>query len=76
MKRTLKMAAIALAVLLVAAAMALGWYLKSKQVQRSGVTMLRQLSAPVSVAYDERGVPHIHAGNEADLYRALGYVHA
>lgn len=76
MKRTLKMAAIALAMLLVVAAMALGWYLKSKQVQRSGVTMLRQLSAPVSVAYDERGVPHIRAGNEADLYRALGYVHA
>lgn len=26
--------------------------------------------------YDERGVPHIRAENETDLYRALGYVHA
>ena len=26
--------------------------------------------------YDDRGVPHIRAENETDLYRALGYVHA
>ncbi len=26
--------------------------------------------------YDDRGVPHIRADNETDLYRALGYVHA
>ncbi|MDV3444047.1 penicillin acylase family protein, partial [Pseudomonas otitidis] len=24
----------------------------------------------------ERGVPHIRAENEADMYRALGFVHA
>jgi penicillin amidase len=30
----------------------------------------------VTVRYDERGVPHIRAENETDLYRALGYVHA
>ena len=30
----------------------------------------------MSVRYDERGVPHIQAQNETDLYRALGYVHA
>ncbi len=31
------------------------------------------LSAPVQVAYDDRGVPHIFASNELDALRALGY---
>jgi len=52
------------------------WYVATKKPQRSGEVNLTQLSAPVSVRYDERGVPHIQAANEADLYRALGYVHA
>ena len=30
----------------------------------------------MSVRYDERGVPHIRAESETDMYRALGYVHA
>ncbi|MFO6383947.1 penicillin acylase family protein, partial [Pseudomonas aeruginosa] len=34
------------------------------------------LQAPVDVRYDERGVPHLYAQNQTDLYRALGYVHA
>ena len=32
------------------------------------------LSAPVDVRYDRRGVPHIFAGTEADAMRALGWV--
>lgn len=52
------------------------WYVSSKKPQRSGELKLSQLKAPVSVRYDERGVPHIKASSEADLYRALGYVHA
>ena len=52
------------------------WHVHTKQPQRSGNVTLRQLKAPVSVAYDERGVPHIKAENEMDMYRALGYVHA
>lgn len=65
---------------LLAALMAAGgagaWYVHTKQPVRSGVVGLNQLQAPVRVAYDERGVPHIRAENEADMYRALGYVHA
>ena len=38
--------------------------------------MLAALQAPVTVDYDERGVPHIRAESEADMYRALGFVHA
>ena len=52
------------------------WYVHSKQPLRSGSLHLHHLQAPVKVAYDERGVPHIRAENETDLYRALGYVHA
>src|SRR3989338_1471589 len=72
MKRSLTLLA------LVVAALAGGatWYLHGKQPQRDGELPLAGLQAPVSVRYDERGVPHIQARNEADLYRALGYVHA
>lgn len=52
------------------------WYVRSKQPIRTGEMALAHLQAPVAVRYDERGVPHIKAENEADLYRALGYVHA
>jgi penicillin amidase len=52
------------------------WYFSTKQPQRSGELSLSRLTAPVSVRYDEYGIPHILASNEPDLYRALGYVHA
>ena len=52
------------------------WYLQGKQVVRQGTIDLRGLQQEVSVRYDERGVPHINAQNETDMYRALGYVHA
>ena len=76
MKRALKILALLLAALLLLGGAGSAWYLHSKQPQRSGTLGLAQLQAPVSVRYDERGVPHIRAENEADLYRALGYVHA
>lgn len=76
MKRSLKIFALFLAILLVAAGSAAAWYIHTKQPQRSGTLTLTQLTAPVSVRYDERGVPHIRAENEVDMYRALGYVHA
>ena len=59
-----------------AAAGGLTWYLHDKQPQRDGELVLGALQAPVTVDYDERGVPHIRAENEADMYRALGFVHA
>jgi len=76
MKRLLKRSALALVALLVIVLFALGWYLHTKKVQRDGSASLAGLVAQVQVTYDERGVPHIQAQNEADLYRALGYLHA
>ncbi len=37
---------------------------------------LAGLGDSVVVRYDDRGVPHIFATTEADVYRALGWVHA
>ncbi|SHL37349.1 penicillin acylase family protein [Phytopseudomonas punonensis] len=72
MKRIL----ITLAVVLLTAAGGGAWYLHSKQPARQGELALQHLSEPVLVRYDERGVPHIEAQNEADMYRALGFVQA
>lgn len=72
MKRSLT----ALALVIAAAAGGLTWHLHDKQPQRDGELVLGALQAPVTIDYDERGVPHIRAENEADMYRALGFVHA
>jgi penicillin amidase len=72
MKRSLTV----LAVLIAAAAAGGAWYIHGKQPQRSGELALARLAAPVSVRYDDRGVPHIQAQNQQDMYRALGYVQA
>lgn len=72
MKRTL----IAFLSLIVTTIIVAGGYLYSKQPTRQGTMQVQGLQGSVTVRYDERGVPHIRAENEADLYRALGYVHA
>jgi penicillin amidase len=72
MKRSLIILAFIIALVMAAGA----WYVHGKQPLRDGAVALAHLQAPVSVRYDERGVPHIRAENEADLYRTLGYVQA
>lgn len=72
MKRSLTVLAILIAALMAGA----GWYVYSKQPTRQGTETLANLQGTVTVRYDDRGVPHIRAENETDLYRALGYVHA
>ena len=41
-----------------------------------GELKVKGLSSDVTVYRDERGMPHIYAGNEHDLYFAVGYVMA
>ncbi|MDD0973558.1 penicillin acylase family protein [Pseudomonas fontis] len=72
MKRSLTLLAVAIAALVGGGY----WYVQGKQPQRDGEVLLAKLKAPVSVRYDQRGVPHLQAQNELDLYRALGYVQA
>lgn len=80
MNRVLKMIGLSLAALLVLSLLgalgAAGWHLYQKLPVRDGTLEFHGLKASVRVAYDERGVPHIRAKNEMDMYRALGYVHA
>ncbi len=76
MHKAIKWLAASVAVVALAAGGAASWYIHTKQPVRSGTVKLAQMVAPVAVDYDERGVPHIAAQNEADMYRALGFVHA
>ncbi len=57
-------------------ALALWVNVRTRLPQRDGASPLPGLHAEVSVRYDRWGVPHLRATHEADLYRALGYVHA
>ncbi len=79
MKRVLKILFVLFIVLLTALAIAIAagvWHARGKLPQRSGTLTLSQLKEPVLVNWDERGVPHLQAQNETDLYRALGFLHA
>jgi len=76
MRSALKITLALLTSVLLLVALGAFWYFMSRQPQRDGELALDKLQAPVSVRYDERGVPHLKASHEADLYRALGFVHA
>ena len=41
-----------------------------------GELVLKGLDEEVNVFFDERGMPHIYAGTEKDLYFAVGYLSA
>ncbi len=74
-RRFWRLAILFLAMLLLTA-IGVAWWVHSKQPQRSGTVAIAGLRDTVNIRYDERGVPHISARNEPDMYRALGYVQA
>ncbi len=51
-------------------------WLKSSLPKLDGALALAGLAGPVEIVRDANGVPHIFAGQAADAYLALGYVHA
>lgn len=51
------------------------WAVRGSLAQLDGEVSIPSLSAPVSVERDSLGVVTIHAANEIDATRALGYVH-
>ena len=73
--RALRVLAVLMAVLLLAAAAAV-LYVRSAAPQLSGTLTLGGLEAPVDVWRDSLGVPHIRAQSERDLLFAQGCVHA
>ena len=65
-----------LLLLIMALASLIGWWLvRGSLAQLDGQLELAGLSSPVQIERDALGVVSIHAGNEADAARALGYVH-
>src|SRR5688572_30676545 len=46
----------------------------ARELPSDAEARIPNLSAPVDVRYDRRGVPHIFAATEADAIRALGFV--
>jgi penicillin amidase len=78
-RRVLRRLAYALAGLAVLVALALlgaRWYIGRAAPDYGRGASLAGLGAPVEVWRDSLGVPHLWAAGEADLYRAMGYVHA
>ncbi len=51
-------------------------FVQSLKPDYDGEKNLPGLEKDVNVYYDTYGIPHIYAENEADAFRALGYVHA
>ncbi len=49
---------------------------KARFPQTTGSLKHKDLIAPVDIFRDKRGVPHIYAKNNSDLFFAQGYVHA
>jgi penicillin amidase len=76
MLRKLAYALAGLLVLAVAALFAGRWYVGRAEPNPARGAALAGLSADVEVWRDSLGVPHLWAKNEADLFRAMGYVHA
>jgi penicillin amidase len=76
MVRWLKRGAIALLIGIVIAFATGWWLLRGSLATLDGTVALPGLSAPVEVERDALGVVTIHAANETDAMRALGYVHA
>ena len=49
---------------------------RSSLPSKKGTVQLPGLESPVKVTWDRWGVPHIKAGNEQDLFMAVGYIQA
>jgi penicillin amidase len=76
MLKKLLLGLLGLIVLLVLVLLGGRWWLGRSQVDPSRGAALAGLGAPVEVWRDSLGVPHLWARDEADLFRAMGYVHA
>jgi len=74
--RLLKNIAIAALILIAACAIYGYWYYNSLKPTYEGTLTLQGLEEEVEVYYDDYGIPHIYAQNEADAQFAVGYAHA
>ena len=52
------------------------WYVNNTKPTYEGEIAITGLRNPVTVKYDQYGIPHIYADNQSDAYFALGYLQA
>lgn len=76
LKVSLAVIAVIIVAILLAGAIIVPSLRKSGLPELSGEKNITGLSADVKVIRDERGVPHIYASNEHDLYFMTGYITA
>lgn len=65
-----------LAVVLVIVLLAGFFFVQHLKPSYGGLREMPGITDSVTVYFDTYGIPHIYAENEADAFRALGYVHA
>ncbi|MCS6876942.1 MAG: penicillin acylase family protein, partial [Geminicoccaceae bacterium] len=75
MPRLLRTVALASLALLFAAAAGIFWLLWASLPDHEGDVVVFGLDRPVEIVRDEFAIPHVRARTEADLWRALGFVH-
>ena len=76
MFRLLKRMLLALAILLLLLTVAISGALWATVPSSRDTARIPGLSAPVQIAFDPDGIPHIQAATERDAAAALGFVHA
>jgi penicillin amidase len=76
MKRTLQWLGAGLLTLAVLLLGLLLWYRQASLPMVEGTLRVAGLAAPVRIDRDEKGIPHIGGGSEADVLFGLGYAHA
>src|SRR5579864_1611552 len=69
----LKAAAIGLAILIVALAATVAWLIRSPLPKINGTLAVAGIQAPVTIRRDTRGIPHIEAITEPDLFFGEGF---
>jgi len=65
-----------LAVVAIIAFIGFTWFMNKSKPEIDGELSLNVLDEDVTVTRDDKGIPHIFAKTDADLYRAQGYVQA
>ncbi|MFJ8088201.1 penicillin acylase family protein [Lysinibacillus sp. NPDC095746] len=65
-----------LAVVAIVAFIGFTWFMNKSKPEIDGELSLSVLDEDVTVTRDDKGIPHIFAKTDADLYRAQGYVQA
>jgi penicillin G amidase len=76
MLKWLKRVLILILVLLLSVAAIIWFLLRGSLAELDGEISIPHLSAPVEIERDALGTVTIHAANEADMARTLGYIHA